>query len=111
MTETFHLTPHHVWAAQVSQQTYAPEPFEREGFIHCTDGEDRVIEVGNRYYSADTRSFVCLVIDVDRVKVPVKCEDSERLYPHIYGRLNSDAVVRVRTVLRDPAGTFVALGD
>ena len=111
MTETFHLTPHDVWAAQAAQQTYQPEPVEREGFIHCTDGEGRVIEVGNRYYSADTRSFVCLVIDVDRVNATVKYEDEERVYPHIYGRLNTDAVLRVRPVHRDPAGMFVALGD
>jgi uncharacterized protein (DUF952 family) len=111
MTETFHLTPREVWDAQASQETYEPEPFEREGFIHCTDGEANVTDVGNRYYVPDARPFVCLVIDLDRVAASVRYEDEARIYPHINGRLNKNAVVRVRPVRRDDDGVFLGLGD
>jgi uncharacterized protein (DUF952 family) len=111
MTETYHLTPRDVWAAQAARDFYTPEPFEREGFIHCTDGESNVIDVGNRYYTADSREFVCLVIDVDRVRAQFKYEDKARIYPHLYGPLNTNAVTRVRPVLRDAGGAFLALGE
>lgn len=111
VTETFHLTPCDDWRAQADSETYAPEPFVSDGFIHCSDGEENVITVGNRYYRDDLRPFVCLVIDVDRVQAPVRYEDPDRIYPHIYGRLNTNAVVHIRDVLREPDGAFRALGS
>jgi uncharacterized protein (DUF952 family) len=111
MTETFHLTPRETWEEQANSSTYVPEPFEREGFIHCTDGERNVVDVGNRYYRADGRPFVCLVIDLDKVDAKIKYEDEARIYPHIYGPLNTTSVHRVRSVQRDANGTFLALGD
>ena len=111
MTETLHLTPREVWEAQAERKMYVPEAFEREGFIHCTDGVANVIEAGNRYYVADARPFVCLVIDLERLTAPVKYEDAAHIFPHIYGPLNTDAVVRVRVVRRDTSGDFLTLDD
>ena len=111
MTETFHLALRDEWVAQENAETYAPEPFEREGFIHCTDGEANVVAVGNRYYRSDSRPFVCLVINVGQVEAPIKYEDADRIYPHIYGRLNNSAVIGVREVRRDEQGVFLELGE
>ena len=108
---TFHLTPLAVWKAQSGLDTYIPEPFEHERFIHCTDGEERVIDVGNRYYTSDPRPFCLLEIERSRLVAPVVYEDPERVYPHIYGPLNTDAVRAVRSVGRDGNGRFVGLGD
>lgn len=108
---TFHLTPIDVWRGQADSAEYMPEAFAGEGFIHCTDGEDLVIDVGNRYYAGDPRSFCLLSIDPSRVVANVVYEDPAGAYPHIYGRLNTDAVVTVRTVLRSADGAFVAIGD
>jgi uncharacterized protein (DUF952 family) len=36
-------------------------------------------------------------------------EDVGRIYPHIYGPLNRDAVVRLAPVRRDAEGTFVGV--
>jgi uncharacterized protein (DUF952 family) len=107
---TFHLTPVDVWMAQVNGASYEPEAFAREGFIHCTDGEERVIEVGNRYYTGDPRSYCLLSLARAQIKAPVVYEDPEQVYPHIYGQLNTDSVVDIREVVRGEDGTFVGIG-
>jgi uncharacterized protein len=111
MAETFHLTPRERWEAQRDGAEYLPEPFEREGFIHCTDGEDNVVDVGNRYYTGDPREMVCLVIDSDAVIADIHYEDPQRIFPHIYGPLNINAVRAVRAVDRGPGGEFVRIGE
>jgi uncharacterized protein (DUF952 family) len=108
---TYHLTPAAVWEAQARAATYRPEGYDSEGFIHCTDGESHLLAVGDRYYRGDRRDYVVLSIARERITAPVKYEDPERNYPHIYGPLNTDAVVAVRPVVRDADGAFVAIGE
>jgi len=107
---TYHLVPDEVWSAQSSVSAYLPENYDSDGFIHCTDGEAEVIAVGNRYYTADPRDYAVLSISRDKLVARVKYEDPGRRYPHIYGPLNTDAVVEVRPVRRASDGTFVAIG-
>jgi uncharacterized protein (DUF952 family) len=108
---TFHLTPVEVWLAQRAGPAYLPEAFEREGFIHCTDGEVRVLDVGNRYYAGDPRPYCVLAIDPRRVSAPIRYEDPERVYPHLHGPLETGAVVLVRPIERGPDGRFLAIGE
>jgi uncharacterized protein (DUF952 family) len=110
MRLTYHLTPQSVWLEQRLRNEYRPEGFGDEGFIHCTDGEELVLEVANRYYKDDTRSFLLLELDLDRVLAPTIYEDDERNYPHIYGPMERHAVRRVHRVERAADGTFVAIG-
>jgi uncharacterized protein (DUF952 family) len=108
---TFHLTPREQWEAQRKSPTYLPESFSREGFIHCTNGEENVIAVGNRYYTGDPREMVCLVLDVARIIPEIRYEDSEGIYPHLYGELNIDSVIAIRRVVRDRDGKFLRLAE
>ncbi len=106
---THHLTPEEVWARQAEAKTYEPEAFAADGFIHCTDGETDLLKVGSQYYRSDRRPYVVLDIAVDRVVPPVRYEDAGRIYPHIFGPLNRDAVVGVRRAVRLADGTFAAI--
>ncbi len=108
---TLHLTPEPVWRGQIGQGTYLPEAFAREGFIHCSDGEARVLEAGNRYYRDDPRPYLLLDIDLSKVGAPAIYEDEARCFPHIYGPLEREAVVRVRRVERAADGTFLTVRD
>jgi uncharacterized protein (DUF952 family) len=108
---TLHLTPEPVWREQEGQATYLPEAFAREGFIHCSDGEARVLEAGNRYYQGDPRAYLLLDIDLGRVGALAIYEDEARYFPHIYGPLEREAVTRVRRVERAADGRFVAVGE
>lgn len=105
---TFHLVPGEYYRDADASAPYVPATFAEEGFIHCTDGADNVAAVGNRYYRDDRRMYIALVIDKRSVQAQIRYEDEDRIYPHIYGPLNRDAIVRVVPVLREADGTFLA---
>jgi uncharacterized protein (DUF952 family) len=106
---TYHLVPEPYYKATDANEDYTPEAFANDGFIHCTDGDENVIATGNRHCKGDERSYLVLVIDTDKVRAEIKYEDAERIYPHIYGSLNRDAIVSSMTVKRAEDGTFLAL--
>ena len=79
--------------------------------MHCTDGAQNLVEVGNRYYRNDLGQFLVLYVEKARVKSPIKYEDPEEIYPHIYGPLNRDAIVDVRPAPRNPDGSFLPVPE
>jgi uncharacterized protein (DUF952 family) len=103
----YHLVPREEFERQDPAADYLPVAFPTDGFIHLTEGADELAAVGNRYYRDDPRPFVALVIDLNRVRAPVRYEDPRRVYPHVYGPLNRDAIVAVLDVPRQPDGTFL----
>ena len=107
--QTYHLAPEPVWAAQADAPEYRPEAYAADGFIHCTDGEINLLSVANTYYQSDPRPHVVLVLNPGRVTAPIKYEDPDSIYPHIYGPLNRDAVVDVRHAVRLADGSFVGI--
>jgi uncharacterized protein (DUF952 family) len=46
----YHLVPVDYWEAQPADRPYVPADFEREGFIHCTRGDEQIAIVANRYF-------------------------------------------------------------
>ena len=106
---TFHLVPSPVWDAQRHGELYVPEAFATEGFVHCTDGEQAVIDTANRYYQRDARPYVVLSVDTDALAAPVRYDDSARIYPHVYGPIEIEAVTIVREIERDADGRFVRI--
>jgi uncharacterized protein (DUF952 family) len=108
---TFHLTTMECWERQKNLETYVPDAFANEGFIHCTDGQQNMIDTANRYYANDPATFICLEIDPARVSSEIRYEDPAHIYPHIYGPLNTEAVIAIRSMIRNVDGRFVRLGD
>jgi uncharacterized protein (DUF952 family) len=114
MTEpryTLHFTPAEYFDSLDPEKDYTPPHYEREGFIHCTDGAENLARVGDAHYKDDPRHFYVLTIDKERVKSPIKYEDPGRIYPHIYGPLNRDAIVNKRMAKRLQDGTFAVMGE
>jgi uncharacterized protein (DUF952 family) len=107
---THHLTTEDVWAAHERAPRYYPERFAGEGFVHCTDGEAHLIDVGNRYYRSDPRPFLVLDVDLSKVRARAIYEDEARIYPHIYGPIDCDAILRVRRIERAEDGRFLRIG-
>jgi uncharacterized protein (DUF952 family) len=108
---TFHYTPVEYFDSLDPAEDYVPPGFEREGFIHCTDGAENMAEVANAIYKDDPRRFYALYIDKMRVRSPIKYEDAQGIYPHIYGSLNRDAIVERREALRLPDGKFLPMPE
>lgn len=107
MRLTYHLVAAEDWPDIASVEAYEPASVAAEGFIHCTDGLDAVIETANRYYRGDPRPYLLVSVDLDAVRAPWRYDDAEQRYPHIYGALNLDAVVGTEPCRRELDGTFV----
>ncbi|MGH2353864.1 MAG: DUF952 domain-containing protein [Chloroflexota bacterium] len=111
MTETppvtYHLIARQEWEALDPAADYAPESLTREGFIHNTDGAWELAATANRYFKDRSEPFVVLVIDRARVTAPIRYDDPGRVYSHIYGPLNRDAIRRVVPMPRAADGTFL----
>ena len=105
---TYHMSPIEVWTRQQDAATYTPEAYAEDGFIHCTDGLDNLLNVGNMFYTADPRDFLVLVLKTDAITSEIRYEDSENTFPHIYGPLNTDAVVGSLQVVRGEDGAFLS---
>ena len=108
----YHLTPADYYNGLPTDQPYRPREFDRDGFIHCTTGEERLLLVADTLYRRVPGEFLLLMIDERKVTSPVKYENSGGiLFPHIYGALNRDAIVRVVAVGRRVDGTFLPIGE
>lgn len=106
---TFHLVPATTWASRAPDAPYQAASLAEEGFAHCTDGDSAMLATANRHYRSDTRTFLLLTLDLDRVGSPWRFDDPGRIYPHIYGPIDPASVERVTRPVRLPDGSFVAL--
>lgn len=76
-----------------------------DGFIHCSD-PSQLLEVANALYKGE-RGLVLLCIDPAKVKTEIRYEKSgPEAFPHIYGPLNTDAVVAALPFEPDDEGKF-----
>ncbi len=101
MATIFHLALASDWAAAQDAGAYTVSTLGRtlaeEGFIHASRG-DQWPAVRDRFYADVTAPLLLLQIDTDRLDVPVVEEPaapgSPETFPHIYGPLALDAVVK-----------------
>jgi len=103
----YHIATAAEWKAGQEGTMYTPAAFDADGFIHLS-GLDQVVDVANRYFRGQ-RALVLVCVDPDAVEAPITYEDlanQGQLHPHIYGKLNLDAVIRVIPFDPDPDGTF-----
>ncbi|MBI5034397.1 MAG: DUF952 domain-containing protein [Chloroflexi bacterium] len=108
MDLTFHLVPQAYYDSLDQQVDYVPELFAHDGFIHCTDGADEMVRTANRYYQSNTAPHYYLYIDKARVRPPIRYDAEPHIYPHIYGALNRDAIIAVRSAKRNADGSFLS---
>lgn len=105
----YHLIPTVVWNSFRDKETYEPEAYGNDGFIHLTLGIDPLLAVANLFYTGDVREYSVLVLDINTIQAPIKYEDPEEMYPHIYGLLNTNAVIGELAILRSADGTFTQI--
>jgi uncharacterized protein (DUF952 family) len=103
---TLHLVPEAVWRAHDPAIPYVPAAYPEDGFVHCTDGDEAMVAVANRFYRDDPRPFLLLTIDLERTGSPWRFDDPGRRYPHVYGPIDPACVTEVRRMARDASGTF-----
>jgi uncharacterized protein (DUF952 family) len=91
----FHITQRQQWETAQLTQWYQAESLAIAGFIHCSTAK-QLLKTANKFF-AGQQGLVLLLIDLEKVSAEIKYElaEVEEEFPHIYGRLNVDAVVRV----------------
>lgn len=91
----YHVVSETNWHKAVQQGFYEADSLATEGFIH-TSKATQVQDVLDRYYKG-ARNLILLHIDETKLTAPLKYELAPSVneeFPHIYGRLNVDAVVK-----------------
>lgn len=92
MRTIFHITTESSWAEAKKRGYYDCESLHKEGFIHLSRPH-QVLRVANFLFRGQS-NLILLHINQDKVTAPVKYEgDDNNKFPHIYGRLNLDAVI------------------
>ncbi|HEC22802.1 MAG TPA: DUF952 domain-containing protein [Chloroflexi bacterium] len=115
MSWILHITTREQWESARKAGLYRPASLDTEGFIHCSTPQ-QVIRVANAFYRGQ-EGLVLLCIEPEKVKAPIRYEapveedaGGEERFPHIYGPLNADAVVRVMDFPPGEDGTFTLPG-
>jgi uncharacterized protein (DUF952 family) len=95
----FHIAQPEAWADGKQGMTpgfYRPEMFLTEGFVHCSTGE-QVVKVADARFRGQT-GLLLLGIDTEKLEAEIRYENLEgghELFPHVYGEINTDAVMQV----------------
>jgi uncharacterized protein (DUF952 family) len=106
-----HLTSRTAWEAAKPNGAYRADSLAGQGFIHCSTAT-QVLRVANKFY-AGQHGLVLLIIDPARLTAEVRWEPGsdkpDELFPHIYGPINPEAVLRVVNFEPAADGTFARL--
>ena len=91
----YHIVLPEVWERFKDRPSYAPESLTSEGFIHCSY-PGQLEAVLKRYYRGVEKVLI-LKIDTEKLYAKLVKEPStnNEMYPHLYGRLNHNAVVDI----------------
>jgi uncharacterized protein (DUF952 family) len=112
----FHITSRAAWTEAEAKGQYTAPSLATEGFIHCSTLFE-VLPVANSYYSGQT-GLVLLVIDPELLSSSLNWEEPSggtpppgvaegEQFPHVYGPINLNAVVKVVELESDASGAFV----
>jgi uncharacterized protein (DUF952 family) len=100
----YHLAFRADWEAGQTTGEYRAPSLADEGFIHASRDEEQMLQVAARLFAGRT-DLLALEVDTGRLPAdsPVirEAARSGEIYPHVYGPINPDAVVRVRTLAPD----------
>lgn len=107
MATIYHIATEHEWYDSKHLGRYEAKSLKAQGFIHCSNA-DQVIRVANHLFRNTTGLFL-LHINTDRLRSRLVYENLEggsELFPHVYGPINLDAIIRVSPFNAEEDGTF-----
>lgn len=114
----FHVVPLDDWLRS-PDRPYSPPALAEEGFIHCSPDEPTALAVADAFYREAIGPLMVLLIDERVLDAPVRWEPPEPLpppgsapgvlFPHVYGRVNRNAVAGMLEVERAADGRALGL--
>lgn len=115
MSFIFHITSSDAWTSAGQAGEYRADTLETEGFIHCSTS-DQLLTVANALYHGQ-HGLVLLCINPDSLRSELRYEKAAHpvdgippSFPHIYGPLNLDAVLKAVKFEPGPDGRFTVPG-
>ena len=105
-----HICSRDEWDAADAEGYHAPASLDDDGFVHCSDPGTMHL-AANAVFAGRT-DLVLLVIDPAALEVQVRWEEGVPAhpagiwFPHVYGPINTSAVVAVLEFPPDPDGRF-----
>jgi uncharacterized protein (DUF952 family) len=103
----YHITTPEQWQQFASLPFYEASSLQTEGFIHASKAH-QVQETANRYYKNEPE-ILLLTIDTALLAIPLLYEEApnrKEEFPHLYGKLNKDAIVNHVVIARQPDGSY-----
>lgn len=114
MQTILHIIARDAWDVARKSETLTAPSLQSQGFIHFSTAE-QVVRVANAHYPGISGLCV-LVVDASKLDSPLRFEapdmpgevmpPTSELFPHLYGALNTDAVIHVVDFPCQPDGTF-----
>ena len=112
----YHITSLRGWREGQQRGEYWADSLEDEGFVHCST-DTQVLPVAEKYYQGQRGLFV-LMIDPSLLSPALKWEPPSGrtpppgvpegdLFPHVYGPINLDAIVKFFDLKTNPDGKYV----
>jgi uncharacterized protein (DUF952 family) len=111
----YHLTALHAWREAQERGEYRAASMESEGFIHCST-QAQVLPVANNFYQGQP-GLLMLKIDPSLLSSELRWEPPSGgspppgvaegdPFPHVYGPINLDAIVKVYELESNPDGSY-----
>jgi uncharacterized protein (DUF952 family) len=111
----YHLTSRQAWHKAQQRGEYSAESLEMEGFIHCST-ETQLLPVAEIFFKGQS-DIVLLKIDPSLLTSELRWEPPSGgapppgvpegdLFPHVYGPINLDAIVKVYDLESNPDGSY-----
>lgn len=106
MALIFHIAERSQWKAAQPTGAYRHPSLETEGFIHCSTAE-QVVWVANAIFRGQ-QGLVLLCIASEQLESELRYDEVAGVgqFPHVYGPINCDAVVKVLEFEPDATGEF-----
>lgn len=104
--EIYHIISEQDWATAQAIGHHHATSLDSEGFIHCST-RDHVLWAANKHYSG-VKNLLLLAIDPQKIKSSWRFDAVVGIgnFPHIYGDLNLDAVIRSAPLVTDEVGNY-----
>ncbi len=106
----YHVVPLEDWLA-FPDRPYSPASLTGDGFVHCSPDEKTTLAVATAFYRETPGPLMALLIDEDKLDVPVRWEAADPApppgaapgtrFPHVFGPINRDAVEGMMEITRD----------
>lgn len=103
----YHLVPLSQLGSGLTEESYTPQRFDLDGFVHCAETPVTTVAVANDYFSDLSEPLVVLDIDSLQLSAPLKFEapaplpggeahlKMASLFPHVYGPIDIGAIQAV----------------